>query len=82
MRLNSLVQTIVMRAWGVGFPEAQIFVKGKRPMASPNRGFCAQLRVWQACEYGVEQIIDGERRDKAPYAEWKRSVGIVAAEGS
>ncbi|CAD6568993.1 MAG: hypothetical protein ASARMPRED_002263 [Alectoria sarmentosa] len=70
----------VMRAWGVGFPEAQIFVKGKRPMASPNRGFCEQLRVWQACEYGVEQIVDGERRDKAPYAEWKRNVGIVAAE--
>ena len=59
-------RSVVMRAWGVGFPEAQIFVKGKRPMASPNRGFCEQLRVWQACEYGVEQIVDGERRDKAP----------------
>lgn len=73
---------VVMRAWGVGYSEAQIFVKGKRPMASPNRGFCEQLRVWQACEYGVEQIVDGERRDKAPYAEWKRRVGIGAAEGS
>lgn len=51
-------------------------------MARPNRGFCDQLRVWQACEYGVEQTVDGERRDKAPYAEWKRSVGIVAAEAS
>lgn len=82
MRLNGLIDHIVMRAWGVGFPEAQIFVKGKRPMARPNRGFCEQLRVWQACEYGVEQIIDGERRDKAPYAEWKRSVGLVAAADS
>lgn len=67
MRLKgSSFRSVVMRAWGVGFPEAQIFVKGKRPMASPNRGFCEQLRVWQACEYGVEQIVDGERRDKAP----------------
>ncbi len=41
-----------------------------------------QLRVWQACEYGIDQVVDGERRDKEPYAEWKRSVGIVAAEGS
>ena len=79
---NEAKKSVVMRAWGVGFSEAQIFVKGKRPMASPNRGFCEQLRVWEACEYGVEQIVDGERRDKAPYAEWKRSVGIVAAEAS
>ena len=79
MRLTGLIPLVVMRAWGVGFAEAQIFVKGKRPMASPNRGFCEQLRVWQACEYGVEQIVDGERRDKAPYADWKRSVGIHAA---
>lgn len=57
-------------------------MKEKRPMARPNRGFCEQLRVWQACEYGVEQIVDGERRDKAPYAEWKRSLGIGAAEGT
>ncbi|KAM0795897.1 protein-tyrosine phosphatase-like protein [Usnea florida] len=77
-RSVTLVMAYLMRAWGVGFAEAQIFVKGKRPMASPNRGFCEQLRVWQACEYGVEQIIDGETRDKAPYAEWKRSVGIEA----
>ena len=82
MRLNGgfPFRSVVMRAWGVGFPEAQVFVKGKRSMARPNRGFCEQLRVWQACEYGVEQIVDGERGDKAPYAEWKRSVGIVAAD--
>ncbi len=82
MRLNVSVKHVVMRAWGVGFPEAQIFVKGKRPMVSPNRGFCEQLRVWQACEYGLEQIVNGEKRDKEPYAEWKRSMGIVLAEGS
>ncbi|CAF9917177.1 hypothetical protein IMSHALPRED_003488 [Imshaugia aleurites] len=81
-RSVTLVMAYLMRAWGVGFPEAQTFVKEKRPMASPNRGFCEQLRVWQACEYGVEQIVDGERREKAPYAEWKRSVGLVAAEES
>ena len=73
---------LVMRAWGLGFSEAKVFVKGKRPMARPNRGFREQLRVWQACDYGVEQIVDGERRDKAPYAEWKRSLGIGAAEGT
>lgn len=81
-RLNGSFHPAVMRAWGVGFPEARIFVKEKRPMASPNRGFCEQLRVWQACEYAIQQIVDGERRDKAPYAEWKRSVGIIVAEGS
>ena len=80
MRLNGLVHPVVMRAWGAQFHEAHIFVKAKRPMARPNRGFCEQLRVWQECDYVVEQIVDGERRDKAPYAEWKRSVGIVAAE--
>lgn len=84
MRLEAegLFQPLVMRTWGVGFSEAQVFVKEKRPMASPNRGFCEQLRVWQACEYGVEQIVDGEKKDKEPYAEWKRKVGRVAAEGS
>lgn len=71
-----------MRAWGVGFSEAQIFVKDKRPVARPNPGFCEQLRVWQACEYSVEEVVDRTRRDKAPYAEWKRSVGIVAEEAS
>ena len=66
----------------MGNSEAQVLVKGKRPMAHPNRAFCEQIRVSQACEYGVEHIVDGQRRDKAPYAEWKRSVGIGAAEGS
>ncbi len=37
---NDLIHSVVMRAWGVGFSEAQVFVKEKRPMASPNRGFC------------------------------------------
>lgn len=68
---------VVMRAWGVGYEEAQNFVKGKRPMARPNDGFCEQLRVWQACEYALEHIVDGRKRDKAPYVEWKRKTGIV-----
>ena len=81
-RAKKLDLCIVMRAWGVGLSEVQTFVRGKRPMASPNRGFCEQLKVWQACGYSVEQIVDGQRRDKAPYVEWKRSVGILVAESS
>ena len=45
-RSSTLVIAYLMKKLRIGYSEAYSFVRRKRPMASPNRGFQEQLRLW------------------------------------
>ena len=68
----------------LSFTEAWDFVKSKRRIIFPNRGFLKQLRVFEACEYDIQNPdmlmgvhVEGESsvgKDgiyKKAYLEWK-----------
>jgi protein-tyrosine phosphatase len=45
-RSSTLVIAYLMKKLKISYSEAFSFVKRKRPMACPNRGFQEQLRLW------------------------------------
>ena len=65
-----------MQRWGVSPSEALTFVRGKRYVVSPNRGFLEQLDVWQECGYEIYSKIkvNGEWAPKEAYARWLKRV--------
>ena len=71
-----------MQRWGISPSEAITFVRGKRYVVSPNRGFLEQLEVWQDCGYDVYSKIkvNGEQVPKEAYARWLKRVEEMNAQ--
>ncbi|KAL2047264.1 hypothetical protein N7G274_001283 [Stereocaulon virgatum] len=81
-RSASVVVAYVMQRWGISPTEALTFVRGKRYVVSPNRGFLEQLEVWRECGYDVFSKIrvDGQRVPKEAYRRWLKRVEEMRAE--
>lgn len=64
--------TAVMQRYGIPRSAAKRLVRSKRNVASPNAGFYAQLKVWEACGYDIrtEWAVDGVRQLKEAYRGW------------
>lgn len=60
-----------MQRWGISGAEAVNFIRNKRHVVQPNRGFCEQLDVWENCRYDV---FTEERAPKEAYELWRRRV--------
>ena len=71
-----------MQRWGISASEAITFVRGKRYVISPNRGFLEQLEVWQDCGYDVYSKIkvNGDQVPKEAYARWLKRMEEMKAQ--
>ena len=70
-RSATVVVAYIMKVRMLGTFEAVDFVKKKHGAAQPNRGFVNQLMVWEECECDIFEDVDGHRRAKRVYLEWK-----------
>ena len=61
-----------MQRWGLSRSDALQFVRSKRTITSPNRGFRKQLDIWGESGYNVFRgiKIDGKQVPKEAYAQW------------
>lgn len=64
----------VMQRWGISRHDALTYVRGKRTIVNPNRGFRKQLDVWGDCGYDVYRsiMVNGQKVPKEAYAEWQK----------
>ncbi len=63
-----------MQRWGISRHDALTYVRGKRTIVNPNRGFRKQLDVWGECGHNVYRsiMVDGKQVPKDAYAEWQK----------
>ena len=66
-----------MQRWGISGAEAVNFIRNKRHVVQPNRGFCEQLNVWENCRYDV---FTEERAPKEAYELWRKGMESERAE--
>ena len=66
-----------MQRWGISGAEAVNFIRNKRHVVQPNRGFCEQLDVWENCRYDV---FTEDRAPKEAYELWRRRMESERAE--
>ena len=77
MNFNVFSWRLVMQRWGISGSEAVSFIRNKRHVVQPNRGFCEQLDVWESCRYDV---FTAERAPKEAYELWRKRVERERAE--
>ena len=66
-----------MQRWGISGAEAVNFIRNKRHVVQPNRGFVEQLDVWESCRYDV---FTEEKAPKEAYELWRKRVERERAE--
>ncbi|KAK0511315.1 hypothetical protein JMJ35_005888 [Cladonia borealis] len=76
-RSATIMAAYVMQRWGISGTEAVNFIRNKRHVVQPNRGFCEQLDVWESCRY---EVFTAERVPKEAYELWRKRVERERAE--
>lgn len=71
----AVVTAYIMKVRMLGAFEAIDFVRERHGGVMPNLGFVNQLVVWEECVWELFEEVDGERRKKRAYGEWKGEAG-------
>ncbi|KAL2048337.1 hypothetical protein N7G274_000248 [Stereocaulon virgatum] len=67
----AVVTAYIMKVRMLGAFEAMDLVRERHGGIMPNLGFVNQLVVWEECGWELFEEVDGERRKKSAYEEWK-----------